>query len=217
VRVDTGYFHTGPVPFSGGTRASFAGAMVMPSFAYRDGTIVTVRGADRYRTMRVDGRERPGVAFGASEHIALPRTFPQLREVNAYLGWFGQLSPRVARPLHALSRTGSWALAVPGVRRLAAAALGGLVRGSTGGPDAGGRARGGVHVVGLAYDARGTLLGEVHLTGVEGYAFTAAILAWAADRIAARGLVGAGALGPVEAFGIEELEAGCRECGVARA
>jgi hypothetical protein len=125
------------------------------------------------------------VALGASEHFALPRTFPQLREVNAYLGWFGRLSPRVARPLHALSRIGFGALAVPGVRRLLSA-------------------------------AGSAPLEEVHLSGVEGYSFTAAILAWAADRISATGLEGAGALGPVEAFGIEEVETGCREAGVAR-
>jgi short subunit dehydrogenase-like uncharacterized protein len=216
VRVDTGYFYTGAVPFSGGTRASFAQAAVLPSFAYRDGAIRTVRGADRYRTMWAGGRGRPGVALGASEHFTLPRSFPRLREVNAYLGWLGRLSPRIARPLHALSWIGSGALAVPGVRRLLSAALDGAVKGSTGGPGAGDRARGRVHVVGLAYDARGALLDEVHLNGVEGYTFTAAILAWAADRIALTGLHGAGALGPVEAFGIDELEAGCREAGVAR-
>ena len=83
--------------------------MVLPSFAFRDGAIRTVRGGDRYRTMPVDGRQRPGVAVGAAEHFTLPRSFPQLREVNAYLGWFGRLS----RPLHAMSRAGFAALRAP--------------------------------------------------------------------------------------------------------
>ena len=100
MRVDTGYFYTGLIRFSPGTRESLSGAMVLPSFAFRDGAIRTVRGGDRYRTMPVDGRQRPGVAVGAAEHFTLPRSFPQLREVNAYLGWFGRLS----RPLHAMSR-----------------------------------------------------------------------------------------------------------------
>jgi hypothetical protein len=90
VRVDTGYFCTGLIRFTPGTRASLAGAMVLPSFAYRNGAIHTVRGADRYRTMPVGDRPRPGVSLGATEHFTLPRTFPQLREVNAYLGWFGR-------------------------------------------------------------------------------------------------------------------------------
>ena len=169
VRVDTGYFYTGLIRFSPGTRASLSGAMVLPSFAFRDGAIRTVRGGDRYRTMPVDGRQRPGVAVGATEHFTLPRSFPQLREVNAYLGWFGRFS----RPLHAMSRAGFAALRVPGVRSLYEAAARRYVKGSRGGPDADERARGGVHVVGMAYDARGNQLAEVHLSGIEGYEFTA--------------------------------------------
>src|SRR5687767_11825452 len=48
VRADIGYFYTGLIRFSPGTRASLAGAMVLPSFAYRGGAVRTVRGADRY-------------------------------------------------------------------------------------------------------------------------------------------------------------------------
>ena len=212
VRVDTGYFYTGLIRFSPGTRESLSGAMVLPSFAFRDGAIRTVRGGDRYRTMPVDGRQRPGVAVGAAEHFTLPRSFPQLREVNAYLGWFGRFS----RPLHAMSRASFAALRVPGVRSLYDAAARRYVKGSRGGPDAGERARGGVHVVGIAYDARGGRLTEVHLSGIEGYEFTARILAWGADRIVSGGLDRPGALGPIEAFGIDEIEAGCREAGVTR-
>jgi short subunit dehydrogenase-like uncharacterized protein len=212
VRVDTGYFYTGLLRFSPGTRASLSGAMVLPSFAFRDGAIRTVRGGDRCRTMPVDGRRRAGVAVGAAEHFTLPRSFPQLREVNAYLGWFGRFS----RPLHAISGLGFAALRVPGVRFLYETAARRYVKGSRGGPDADERARGGVHVVGMAYDPRGTQLAEVHLSGLEGYDFTARILAWGADRVATGGLDRAGALGPIEAFGIGEIEAGCREAGVTR-
>ena len=42
---------------------------------------------------------------------------------------------------------------------------------------------------------------EVHLAGVDGYAFTAGFLAWAAQQP----VDGAGALGPVEAYGLERL------------
>jgi short subunit dehydrogenase-like uncharacterized protein len=217
MRVDTGYFYTRSTGFSGGTRASFLDAVVLPSFAYRDGAIHTVRGGDRYRTMSVAGRKRPGIALGASEHFALPRSFPQLREVNAYQGWFGRLSPRISRPMHATSRVGFAALKVPGVRAGWRAAASRYSKGSTGGPDPEERRRSGVHVVGMAYDTQGRQLAEVHLGGVEGYEFTAAILAWAAERVAAGALERTGALGPVEAFGLDVLEAGCREAGVSRA
>src|SRR3954454_11347009 len=47
-RVDVGYFNTGRASsgdMSGGTRASAAGAVVAPSFGWRDGRMVTERGA----------------------------------------------------------------------------------------------------------------------------------------------------------------------------
>jgi hypothetical protein len=88
------------------------------------------------------------------------------------------------------------------------------LKGSTGGPDAEERARGGSHIVGIAYDASGSPLAEVHLTGVNGYTFTGRILAWGAERAAAGGLRGTGALGPVDGFGLRELERGCAEAGL---
>ena len=42
------------------------------------------------------------MSVGTSEHFGLPRFAPQLREVNAYLGWFGKLS----RPMQAFSAVG---------------------------------------------------------------------------------------------------------------
>ena len=37
-------------------------------------------------------RSCPAISVGSSEHFALPRLAPRLREVNAYLGWFGPAS-----------------------------------------------------------------------------------------------------------------------------
>ncbi len=214
VRIDTGYFYDGRVGFSGGTRASWASAAVLPSFAYRDGQIVTVRGGERYRTVSLDGQERGAISFGGSEHIALPRTFPQVLEVNAYQGWLGRSPGRTARVLHAGSRVGTWALALPGMRRAYEAASRRIVRGSTGGPTASERARGRVHVVAIAYDTEGAPMAEVHLGGPEGYELTGELLAWGADHIVAGAPAAAGALGPAEAFALDTLKAGCSEAGV---
>jgi hypothetical protein len=41
------------------------------------------------------------------------------------------------------------------------------------------------------------------------------MLAWTAERVAVGEARGTGALGPIEAFGLEALEAGVAECGVA--
>jgi short subunit dehydrogenase-like uncharacterized protein len=229
VRVDTGYFITGSAGagekgikeghrsplqprVSGGTKASLAGVVATPSFAWRGGSLRSERGAARYRTFRVRGRDRPAVAVGSSEHFALPRIHSGLCEVNSYLGWFGPLS----RPVQAVSLIGSSAFRVPGIKSLYGAATDRLIKGSTGGPDATERARGGSHVVGAAYDRSGKLLSEVHLTGVDAYTFTGEILAWGAQRAAAGGLTGAGALGPADGFGLDELEAGCTAAGVGR-
>jgi hypothetical protein len=131
--------------------------------------------------------------------------------VNAYLGWFGAMS----RPMQAFSAVGAGLNAIPGMRVLMEAATSRMVKGSSGGPDEEELAQGGSHVVAIAYDEGGHELAEVNLRGVDGYTFTARLLAWAAGRIAANGLPASGALAPVEAFGLRELEAGVAEAGIA--
>ena len=56
----------------------------------------------------------------------------------------------------------------------------------------------------------------MRLEGANAYDFTAEMLAWGAERVAAGGLRGNGALGPVDGFGLEELEGAAREYGLAR-
>ena len=144
------------------------------------------------------------MSIGGAEHLALPDAYPRLREINVYLGWFGGLT----RPLQAASLAGSLAMRMPGVRGVMKAA-GDQVAGVGAGPEPG---SGISWIAAEAYDAGGSRLAEVHLSGAEPYAFTADFLAWAARRAAARAgrRAGTGALGPVQAFaGLEALEAGC--------
>jgi short subunit dehydrogenase-like uncharacterized protein len=209
-RVDVGYFITGSGSMSGGTRASLVGAITAPAFGFRDGRVQTERGAKRVRSFPVGSKELAGVSVGSSEHFTLPRLAPRLREVNAYLGWFGPAS----RAMQAMSAGTSVAMKLPGAEKLWSAASERFVQGSTGGPDAAARAKGGSHIVGIAYDSVGRALSEVHLKGVDGYTFTGRILAWAADRAAAGALKGTGALGPADGFGVDELVAGCAEAGI---
>jgi hypothetical protein len=211
-RVDLGYFITGGgAKPSGGTAASMAGAIVAPAFGFRDGRIQTERGAKRVRSFRVGSKDLSGISVGSSEHFTLPRLSPRLREVNAYLGWFGPAS----RAMQVVSAGTSVGMKVPGVEGLWAKATERFVQGSTGGPDETARSKSGSHVVAIAYDSAGRPLAEVHLKGVDGYTFTGRMLAWAADRAASGGLKATGALGPVDAFGLEELTAGCAEAGIA--
>ncbi len=99
---------------------------------------------------------------------------------------------------------------LPGLRRRSAPDPTGT------GPDAAARARTGSVVIAEAYDRAGRRLRRVVLTGVNGYELTGRLLAWAARTTAAGGVTGTGALGPVQAFGLDRLEDGCRACGLAR-
>ena len=202
-RVDVGYYAFG-AGISSGTRASGVGILVDESHTFRGGGLRAVRTAERVRSFTVRGKERDAISIGGSEHLALPASYPALLEINVYLGWFGPL----ARPLQAASLAGSLAMKVPGTRSLMKAA-GDRVAGMAGGPEPG---EGVSWVVAQAYDATGAQLSEVQLSGPEPYGLTADIIAWAAQR----DVEATGAIGPVQAFGVEALEAGCAAAGLTR-
>jgi short subunit dehydrogenase-like uncharacterized protein len=211
-RSDIGYFTPGKFAISGGTRASAAGVVLEPGFAWRGGRVVAERQAVRVRSFRVRTTEKPAVSISASEHFALPRLHPGLRDVGVYLGTFGAAS----RPIQALSAVNSVLMRIPGARSATRSAVTRFIKGSTGGPDAEARSRSGSYVVAAAYDVTGTKLAEVRLAGVNVYDFTAQMLSWGAQCAAAGGLQGSGALGPVEGFGLDVLQKGAAEAGLAR-
>ncbi|WP_037498410.1 saccharopine dehydrogenase NADP-binding domain-containing protein [Solirubrobacter soli] len=209
VRVDVGYYALGggPTSLSSGTRESLVGVTLDDGHAFREGRIRTARPAERVRSFAVAGKPREAISVGGAEHFGLPAAFPRLREVNVYLGWFGPL----ARPLQAGSFVGQFVRRVP----LTTAAMkfaGERALGLLSGPDAGTTPGGRSWIAAEAYDASGHRLSEVHLAGVDGYAFTAGFLAWAAQQP----VDGVGALGPVEAYGIERLTAGASAAGLDR-
>jgi short subunit dehydrogenase-like uncharacterized protein len=211
-RVRTAYFATGPFGPSGGTQASAAGALIEPGYAFRDGRLITERGAARVREFDAAGRRRQAISAAASEHYTLPRSFPRLTEVDSYLGWFGSRS----RAMSTGSAVMSGLFRIPGAKAAANALIERFVKGSTGGPSAEQRAKAGSYVVGEALDAGGRTLADVHLEGVDGYDFTAGMLAWAAIRASETPIEPTGALGPVEAYGLAVLEQGAADAGIAR-
>ena len=211
-RITIGYFTTGLGGFSSGTMASGAGLLLEPGFAWRDGRLRRERTARRLRTFPIGGRERPAVSYAGSEHYALPRVAPGLRRVEVYLGWFGRRS----RAVQVLSAAGAPLAHLPGARALARAATGPLARRTGQGPDEAARRGGGSLVVAVAGDERGRDLARVQLRGPDPYTLTARLLAWGATRAAAGGLQGTGALGPVDAFGLDALQAGATAAGLER-
>lgn len=214
-RVDVGYFITGqagPSAVSSGTRASAAGIAVQPGFAWRRGAIVRERGAVRSKTFVVQGRRRAGVSIGGTEHFTLPRLCPGLDDVDVYLGWFGQASPVV----RGLSLALGAVTAVPGAATALSAGLSRALPGSPGGPDADVRARTRSLAVAEVRDADGRPVARACVEGPNAYDLTADLLAWGAQRAAAGTLVGYGALGPVDGFGLDALADGARELGLVR-
>jgi short subunit dehydrogenase-like uncharacterized protein len=208
VSVDVAYFVGGGVQPSGGTRASAAGMLAEPAYAFTGGRLAPERTARHVRSF--DGR--PAVSVGGTEQFALPRAHPGLRDARVWLGWFGAAS----RPLQAVSAAASLATRLPGVRGAIGAASAALVKGSTGGPDAASRAQARSFIVAIASDAEGAPLATVRLEGANPYDFTGTILAWGALAAAGGELRATGALGPVDAFGLDPLEAGVVAAGIAR-
>jgi hypothetical protein len=214
VRVDVGYYALGggPAALSRGTRASLAGIALEPAFAFRGGRVTTVRSAERVRGFSVRGRERPAISVGGAEHFTVPPAFPALREVNVYLGWFGP----AARAIQAASLASGPLLRVPGVKPAARRAGAKLAELGPDGPAPGTHPGTRSHIAAIAYAADGGPLAEVHVGGADAYDFTARCLAWAARRAATEGAAVTGAAGPLQAFGLTALEAGCAEAGLER-
>ncbi len=220
VRVDCGYFLTGAgggreirtrfgLP-SAGTVGTLLGMMTAPGYAYRATRLVTERTARTVKTFQVDGGGLSGVSIGAVEQFALPRSFPQLREVNVYLGWFD--------PFSRFLQASSFALDGPRRRRTATAAVERvaprLLAGRPAGPSQHTRDSMRALIIATAFDAEGRELHRVVLRGPEPYVLTGDLLAWGAVRAAGGDLRGAGALGPVQAFGLDELTAACAAAGL---
>jgi short subunit dehydrogenase-like uncharacterized protein len=231
-RVRVGYFVRGNIRqgTSAGTRASVAGVLLEPGYAFRGGRVVSERTAARVMSFELDGRTREAFSIGSSEHFALPRLRPKaaeaaeapgaaeaggslaqapLTEVGVYLGWFGAAT----RLVHYASALATPLYRLPSVRR-ALDQQARRVQRSRAAP--GTETAISSDVVAVAGDASGRDLAVAHLTGGDPYSFTAPMLAWAAARAATQGVQPAGALGPVEAFGLGNLETACADAGFSR-
>ncbi|MEA2210472.1 MAG: hypothetical protein QOF83_420 [Solirubrobacteraceae bacterium] len=212
-RIQIGYFGQGAAGRSGGTQASLISALLEPSFAFRGGRLRTERLGARVRKFNLgDSRPRLAISVGASEHLTLPARHPKLQQVDVLLGMDGAY----VRYMPVISALIAGATTLP----LAGTALKTLLwrqaQGSTGGPDEAARSRSSSAILATAYAADGRELNAVRLEGVNTYTFGFEMLAWAAMAAQAGNVNAPGALGPVGAFGLDELETGVRAAGIAR-
>ncbi len=195
---------------SGGTVASGVSVMLRPGFCFRGGRITGERQGARVAAYRWGSRSGAGMSLSGSEHFSLPRLYRELRDVGVYLGVPGAQTWQV----RAASAAMAPAQLIAPLGRIVERAWSMVGRGSTGGPSESARRRARAGVLARALDESGHCLAEVRLEGGDPYEFTAAILAWGAARAAEGGLRASGALGPAEAFHLDDLHGGAADAGM---
>jgi len=211
-RVDIGYFTTQNSRFSmsQGTLASIQSAMFEPGLYYSNRHLSEAYTDGKVRNFVLNGVSRSAASVPSSEHLALPNSYPSLSEINTYLGWFGAAS----NFLPIAAKFQSLLFKIPGYKTGLEKLLN-LVSSSQGkGPNAIQRDQCGSHVVALAYDKLGRQVSRAELIGANPYSYTADMLAWGADYLLSNEVKTFGALGPIEAFGLDNLIAGCKQAGL---
>jgi short subunit dehydrogenase-like uncharacterized protein len=218
VRVEVGYFapsrdgSMGRGDMSSGTAATSVVSATSDVHRLREGRLELMPFGRLTRRFADGARQRPAALCGGSEPLALPLAFPQLRDVEVHLGWFG--------PATRMIQAGSYLLPtlarLPGLRQVRQRAESRALARSGQGPDEEQRSRSTTLVLAEAFDAEGGRLAAARLEGPNGYTLTGQFLGWAATRLSAGEVAGPGARGPVDAFGLGDLEAGCAGFGLVR-
>jgi putative NADH-flavin reductase len=200
---------------TGGTRTTLVAGSMEDALAFRSprpgspARLTEERAGKRVRSFRYAGVKRSAMSVGGSEHLGLPEAFPQLEQVDVFLGWFG----RWTRPIQFAST-----LAAPVSRlmdmKTMMEKLSQRLPGAAREPDSDGRSL----IIAVARDAAGRPLTTTALTGPDPYTMTGSLLAWGATRAADpdAGLT-PGAHGPVVAFGLDALTLGAAEVGIHQA
>lgn len=211
-RVDIGYFTTENRRFSmsQGTLSSVQSAMFEPGVFYTKQQLNESYSDGKVRNFVLNGKSRSAASVPGSEHLALPNSYPKLSEINTYLGWFGSASKLM--PMAAKFQ--SLLFKIPGYKLGLEKLLNRLSNSQGKGPNAIQRDQCGSHIVALAYDKSGRQVARTELVGANPYSYTAEMLAWGAEFLLSNEVKNFGALGPIEAFGLDNLIAGCKQAGL---
>jgi short subunit dehydrogenase-like uncharacterized protein len=209
--IEIGYFAVGSLRngLSQGTRKTMAEGLILPALVWRDGLLVDETTARHILTFTVRGKRKNAFLVSGTEVLFLPTQLPELQSVTVYNGWF----PPLSRAIQLISAAANTAARLPCGRDLVNA-LSARTVGGSGGPDAAERARTLSHVVAVARGESGDAVAEVHLEGPSPYSLTAELMAWAAHRLASGAGRATGVVGPVDAFGLDELITGCADSGL---
>ena len=155
------------------------------------------------------------MSIGCSEHFSLPRQYKSLREVNVYLGWMGGLSYAISGMSHAQELAGSIPVIGGLGKRLANRTRHHETAGSDTpvGPSLESDRSKRATIVAIARDQKGNQLARCDLTGFGIYEATGKLLAWGAEQAATGQINQSGALGPIEAVGLDALREYCATIG----
>ena len=156
-----------------------AEGLILPSPVWRHGHVVDDTTAGRVREFAVRGKHKHAVLVSGTEVLFLPSAVPDLDTLTVYKGWF----PNLSRAIHVVSAIANTTAKLPGGRQLIEAVNTRAASGG-GGPDGVERAKTLSHVVAVARDDTGEVVGEVHLEGPSPYSLTCELIAWAAQRLA---------------------------------
>lgn len=209
--VDIGYFGALARGYraSAGSQASGLVSMLEPGLFFRNGALVEAPGFAELGEVARELLPRVGVSIAGTEHLFLPELYPALRDIRSYWGWAGSGS----RALSYVGKLSGAIAARPALGRRLGKLLTRVARSDGSGPDELTRARSASYVCAAAYDANGSELARAELGDLDGFSFTANILAWSAATIARGELLCTGLTGPVQAFGRERLLSGHAEAG----
>lgn len=211
-RVEVGYFPTGPLGISRGTMASLAGVGMERPYTFRGGRI-SESGSGGVKSFLVNGKRRDALPVGASEMFALPRLNARVQDVGVYLGALGPWT----NAAHLMMTSASLAGRVPGLAQFVDAITARTMgSNAAAGPSEDERVAARAVVVARTLDGVGRGLTQVAIEGPSPYDLTAELLAWAAAMLLTGRATRAGALGPVDAFGLDALVAGCAAIGLRR-
>ena len=215
VAVEIGYFVTGGMGLSSGTKASAAAIATAPTYTVRNGQVVESRGSVLTFNFG-DGRTRDALPIGASEHFTLQRLDRGVRDVSVGLGWAGAFTKAAHTVGTAAAALTKVPVVGPGMGKAVEVGASKASGGTGEGPSPEDRAGTRTVVLARTTDAVGRELSRVRVEGPSPYDLTADLLAWTAAMLATGQVRGTGALGPVDAFGLETLVAGCADMGLRR-
>jgi len=203
----------GPM-ISTGTRASIIAASAAPQHARRHGRLVLEPASRHVRPFSVNGRTKWGASVGGSEPLALTSLYPGLEEIGVYIAWPGPVRLSQGFALGFSVALGALDRLPPG-RRVIESLVRAAAKKTGGGPTPESRARAGTQVVAVCRDSVGRPICGAKLEGeVDGYTLSGRTLAWGASSLRAGRQLTSGAVGPVEAFGIDECLAALSRAGL---